>query len=471
MTDLDELRRRHDDFRAMNLSLNIERGQPADRNFDLSNPMLNAVGTDDIVTDAGTDVRNYPGGVLGLPEARELFAKQLRVEPAQMLVGNASSLELMGTILSRALLNGARGGERGWIHDAPKLIVTVPGYDRHFQLAESLGFELVGVPMTPGGPDVDAVEALVADDASIKGLYFVPTYSNPTGDCLSTANAERLAGMSTAAPDFTVFADDAYAVHHLDGPPTDFPRLLEIAEAAGNPDRVLMFGSTSKVTFAGGGLCFMAANPDNLAFWAKRLSAQSIGPNKVEQWRHVRFLREFPGGLEGLMREHATILKPKFDAVQEVLDERLGNRGLANVGRAPTGGYFVSLDAARPVADRVVALAKQAGVALTPPGATHPGGTDPANRTLRLAPTRPPLDDVRLAMRVVACCIELASAEHDAEGCRRIVTGVCGGVGRGPRRRAPRRRRGRTRPRRRITARIPRAACLHWPTRHPRAPP
>ena len=413
MTDLDDLRRRHDDFRAMGLSLNIERGQPADANFDLSNPMLGAVGADDVVTDAGTDVRNYPGGVLGLPEARELFAEQLRVRPEQMLVGNASSLELMGTILSRALLNGVRDSERGWVHDGAKLIVTVPGYDRHFQLAESLGFELVGVPMTPGGPDVDAVEALVARDASIKGLYFVPTYSNPTGDCLSTANAERLMRMATAAPDFTVFADDAYAVHHLDGPPTDFPRLLELASDAGNPDRVLLFGSTSKVTFAGGGLCFMAANPDNLASWAKRLSAQSIGPNKVEQWRHVRFLRDFPGGLAGLMREHATILSPKFDAVQEVLDERLGNRGLATWTR-PTGGYFVSLDTARPVAGRVVALAKEAGVALTPPGATHPGGTDPEDRTLRLAPTRPPLGDVRLAMEVVANCIELASAEHDA---------------------------------------------------------
>lgn len=413
MIELDALRERHDAFRRMGLSLNMERGQPADANLDLSAAMLNAVGPDDVVTDAGVDVRNYPGGVLGLKEARELFAGQLRVDPAQMLVGNASSLELMGTVLSRALLNGVRGSERGWVHDAPKLIVTVPGYDRHFGLAESLGFELVAVATTPGGPDVDAVERLARDDASVKGLYFVPTYSNPTGDSLSSANAERLVRMETAAADFTVFADDAYAVHHLDGPPADFPRLLELAEAAGNPDRVLLFGSTSKVTFASGGLAFMAASVDNLGFWARRLSAQSIGPNKVEQWRHVRFLRAFPGGLEGLMREHAKILKPKFDAVRDVLDERLGNRGLASWTR-PTGGYFVSLDTALPVADRVVALAGEVGVALTPPGATRPGGTDPGNRTLRLAPTRPPLEDVRRAMEVVAHCIELASAEHDA---------------------------------------------------------
>ena len=413
MTDLDALRRRHDDYRAMGLSLNIERGQPADANFDLSLPMLTAVGPDEIVTDAGTDVRNYPGGVLGLPEARELFAEQLRVDPSQMLVGNASSLELMGTILSRALLNGVRGSDRGWMHGAPKLLVTVPGYDRHFQLAESLGFELVGVPMTAEGPDPDAVESLVAADASIKGLFFVPTYSNPTGDCLSTAVAERLVRMPTAAPDFTVFADDAYAVHHLEGPPRDFPRPLELARAAGNPDRVLLFGSTSKVTFAGGGLCFMAANRDNLAFWAKRLSAQSIGPNKVEQWRHVRFLRSFPGGLARLMREHARILKPKFDAVRDVLEEGLGNRGLATWTR-PAGGYFVCLETARPVAARVVELAREAGVALTPPGATHPGGRDPENRTLRIAPTRPPLEDVRRAMEVVASSVALASAEHDA---------------------------------------------------------
>ena len=414
MTDLDALRRRHDDYRAEGLSLNIERGQPADANFDLALPMLTAVGPDEIVTDSGTDVRNYPGGVLGLPEARETFAGQLRVKPSQMLVGNASSLELMGAVLSRALLNGVRGSERGWVHDAPpRLVVTVPGYDRHFQLAESLGFELVSVPMTPGGPDIDALEALVADDASIKGLYFVPTYSNPTGDTLSIDNARRLMRLRAAAPDFTVFADDAYAVHHLVEPAPELPRLLELATEAGAPDRVLLFGSTSKVTFAGGGLCFMAANEDNLGFWAKRLSAQSIGPNKVEQWRHVRFLREFPDGLEGLMREHAKILKPKFDAVQAVLDERLGNRGLASWTR-PAGGYFVCLETARPVAARVVELAKAAGVALTPPGATHPGGHDPANRTLRLAPTRPPLEDVRRAMEVVAACVELASAEHDA---------------------------------------------------------
>ena len=414
MTDLDALVRRHDDFRAMGLSLNIERGQPADANFDLATPMLTAVGPDEVVTDSGTDVRNYPGGILGLPEARELFAEQLRVAPTQMLVGNASSLELMGAVLSRALLNGVRGGERGWVHDAPpKLVVTVPGYDRHFQLAESLGFELVAVPMTPGGPDVDALEALAADDPSVRGLYFVPTYSNPTGDTLSVANAERLVAMPTAAPDFTVFADDAYAVHHLVEPPPERPRLLELAAAAGRPDRVLLFGSTSKVTFAGGGLCFMAANEENLAFWAKRLSAQSIGPNKVEQWRHVRFLRQFPGGLAGLMREHARILKPKFDAVQTVLDERLGNRGLASWTR-PAGGYFVCLRTARPVAARTVELAREAGVALTPPGATHPGGVDPENRTLRLAPTRPPLEDVRTAMEVVANAVALASAEHEA---------------------------------------------------------
>lgn len=410
---IDRLRQRHDAFRKLGLALNMERGQPADANFDLSVPMLTAVGPDEVVTDSGVDVRNYPGGILGLKEARELFSALLRVEFNELLVGNSSSLELMSIVLSRALLAGGRGSERGWIHDRPKLIVTVPGYDRHFLLAKSLGFELVTVPITPGGPDMDAVEKLAASDASIKGIYFVPTYSNPTGDSLSMKNAVRLVRMPTAAADFTVFADDAYAVHHLGPPPSSMPQLVALAAEAGHPDRVILFGSTSKVTFASGGLCFMATSVDNLAFWAKRLSTQSIGPNKVEQWRHVRFLREFPGGLAGLMREHAKILKPKFDAVQTVLDERLGNRGFASWTR-PTGGYFVSLDTARPVADRVVALAKEAGVALTPPGATHPGGVDPENRTLRLAPTRPPLEDVQQAMEVVACCIELASAEHDA---------------------------------------------------------
>ena len=416
MTDLDTLRTEHAGFVAAGLSLNMERGVPGNDNFDLSLPLITAIDADDILSDGGVDIRSYPGGVLGLAEARALFATQLRVSPEQILVGGNSSLELMSSVLSRALLSGVKGSEGPWFGQgdyAPALIVTVPGYDRHFTLAESLGYRLVPVSITPGGPNMDEVERLVAEDASIKGIYFVPTYSNPTGDTLSQANAKRLVSMTTAAHDFTIFADDAYAVHHLSFPPPELPSLLTLAQEAGNPDRVILFGSTSKVTFAGGGVALMATSASNLAHWAKVLGTQTIGPNKLEQWRHVRFFQRFEGGIQGLMQEHAKLLKPKFDAVQSALHDRLGNRELAS-WTLPGGGYFVTMTTARPVADRVVALAKEAGVSLTPPGATHPGGVDPGNCVLRLAPTKPPLGDVQQAMQVVACCVELASAEFDA---------------------------------------------------------
>lgn len=413
MTEINIVRAEYEAFRQMNLSLNMERGQPADENFDLSLPMLDIVGPGDVVTDSGVDIRNYPGGILGLPEAREVFCEQLGIEPDEIMVGNSSSLELMSSFLSWALLKGVKGSSSGWLADSPKLIVSVPGYDRHFSLAQSLGYELLAVPMTPQGPDMDKVEALASSDASVKGIYFVPNYSNPTGDCLSQEYAERLVSMKCAASDFTIFADDAYAVHHLVEPETLAPNLLAQSKACGTSDRVILFGSTSKVTFASAGVCFAGMSPDNLKHWSKVLSQQSIGPNKIEQWRHVRFLKGYKDGIRGLMRDHATILKPKFDAVQETLQSTIGNKGLASWTN-PKGGYFVSLDTSRPVADRVVDLARQAGVALTPTGATFPGGVDPDNRNIRLAPTRPPLADVTQAMQVVACCIELASAEYDA---------------------------------------------------------
>jgi len=413
MNELDTLRAEHEVARREERSLNMERGQPADENFDLSLPLLSAVGEDDIVTDAGIDIRNYPGGVAGLAEARALFAPVLGARADEVIVGGSSSLELMSHVLSWALLRGVNGSAAPWVRGPAKLIVTVPGYDRHFGLAEALGYELVAVPIGPQGPDMDAVERLAADDAAIKGIYFVPNHSNPTGDSLSSEAAARLTKMPTAAPDFTVFADDAYAVHHLVEPEAPAPPLLRVAEAAGNPERVIVFGSTSKVTFASAGLAFMAASVANVRYWSALFSAQSIGPNKAEQWRHVRFLGGYPDGIAGLMRDHARILAPKFAAVAETLELELGNRGLARWS-APRGGYFVSLDTDRPVADRVVALAREAGVALTPTGATFPGGVDPGNRNIRLAPTRPSLEDVREAMGIVCRCVRLASAEHDA---------------------------------------------------------
>ncbi len=408
---LDTARQAYEAFQARGLKLNMQRGQPSDADFDLSNGLITALGENDVRMD-GHDLRNYPGGVTGLPSARALFAGYLDVKAENTLVWNNSSLELQGLVLTFALLHGVRGSSGPWITQSPKIIVTVPGYDRHFLLLQTLGFELLTVEMQPDGPDVDAIERLVGTDPSVKGVLFVPTYSNPGGETISADKARRLAGVAAAAPDFTIFADDAYRVHHLDEENHDEPvNFVVLSRDAGYPDRAFVFASTSKVTFASAGLGFLASSEDNIRWLSRYLNAQSIGPNKLEQARHVRFLEGYPGGLEGLMRDHARLIAPKFRAVDEVLRAELGGEGKYATWTSPKGGYFISLDTAEPVAARVVDLAEGAGVSLTPAGATYPAGQDRAGRNLRLAPTRPPLEEVRLAMQVVAACIRLATEE------------------------------------------------------------
>ena len=413
MNALQTLQKQYEAIQARNLSLNMQRGQPSDADFDLSNAMLTIVDGTDTVTPSGIALRNYPGGQTGLPEARELFATVLGVQSDEMIVGNNASLKLMSNTLMWALLRGLKDSDRSWGQQSPKMIVTVPGYDRHFSLLDALGFEMVSVAITPDGPDMDAVEALAASDPAIKGITFVPTYSNPTGDTVSDEVVKRLASMKTAAPDFTIFADDAYRVHHLTDDPAQPLNLLRACEAAGNPDRVYLFGSTSKITFAGAGIGFMASSIANVAYLTKLTGFQSIGPNKIEQYRHVKFITSYPGGLAGLMRDHAANLRPKFEAVQEVLRRELGDGRFATWTQ-PKGGYFVSLDTVCPVADRVVALAKGAGVALTPAGATYPFKQDPNNSNIRLSPSRPPVAEVTEAMEVVALCVKMATLEYNA---------------------------------------------------------
>lgn len=415
MNNLETAQKQYDEYKKMGLALSMQRGQPSDADFDLSNPMLTIVNEDTLVTPSGIAIRNYPGGVAGLPEARELFATVLDVQPEEMVVGNNSSLLLMSNIFMWGMMRGLKHSDRPWVQQKPKMIVTVPGYDRHFRLLDTLGFEILPVQMTPDGPDMDAVEALAASDPSVKGLTFVPTYSNPTGDTLSETAVQRLASMPTAAADFTIFADDAYRVHHLTDNPVQPPNLLRACEAAGHPERAIIFGSTSKMTFAGAGIGFFASSVDNIAYITGLMGAQFIGPNKIEQYRHVRFLQTYPGGIPGLMRAHANNLRPKFEAVYEVLTRELGESGLAQWTK-PEGGYFISLDTKYPVADRVVTLAKEAGVGLTPAGATYPFGQDPHNTNIRLSPSRPPAAEVAQAMEVVAACIKLASAEYENRG-------------------------------------------------------
>ncbi|GGR00814.1 aminotransferase class I/II-fold pyridoxal phosphate-dependent enzyme [Deinococcus ruber] len=412
-------REQYEAFRARGLKLNMQRGQPSDEDFDLSNDMLTAVDAKDI-RPGGLDLRNYPGGVAGIPEARALFAQMMDVTQGQMLIWNNASLEVQAHVLTWALLKGLPASTSPWATQKPQMIVTTPGYDRHFLLLETLGFELLSVDMQPDGPDLDAIERLAASSERVKGVLFVPTYSNPGGETISAPKAQRLAALTAAAPDFTIFADDAYRVHHLHPDDRDTPvNFVELCQEAGHPDRAFVFASTSKITFAGAGLGFVASSVANIGALSNWLNTQSIGPNKVEQYRHVRFLEAYPGGLEGLMEAHAQIIAPKFAAVNEVLSAELdgqnGNSELASWGN-PKGGYFISLDTHLPIARRVVELAAGAGVSLTPAGATYPGGHDPHDRNIRLAPTRPPVSEVREAMQVVACCIRLASEEYRAAG-------------------------------------------------------
>ncbi|MBN1661996.1 MAG: aminotransferase class I/II-fold pyridoxal phosphate-dependent enzyme [Deltaproteobacteria bacterium] len=413
MEGLKDLQLRYESLKGLGLKLNIERGQPGDDDFDLSNALLNIVTEKDIKTKSGFDIRNYPGGVLGLPEARDLFSGILGVKPEETMVGNNASLLILSQVLMWAQLRGLLGSPAAWCKtDKPKMIVTVPGYDRHFTLLSETGFEMVQVKMTKDGPDIAEVEKAAAADPAVKGILFVPTYSNPSGETISDETVMRLASMKTAAPDFTIFADDAYCVHHLVDNPRKPKNLLRACGEAGNPHRVYLFSSTSKITFSSAGLGFMATSTDNLAYISRFFGAMFIGPNKVEQLRHVKFLSEYPGGVAGIMKEHAKLLKPKFDMTQKVLAKELGTTGLAAWSH-PEGGYFISLDTAKPVAKRTVVLCKEAGVAVTPAGATFPFGKDPKDSNIRVSPTRPPVAELEKAIEVLAVCVKLASAEYD----------------------------------------------------------
>ena len=413
MESLKDLQLRYESLKGLGLKLNIERGQPGDDNLDLSNALLGIVTEKDTKTQSGFDIRNYPGGVLGLPEARELFSGILGAKAEETMVGNNASLLILSKVLMWALLRGLHGSPAPWCKGQPKMIVTVPGYDRHFTLLAELGFEMIQVKMTKDGPDMKEVEKAAAADPAVKGILFVPTYSNPSGETVSDDTVKRLASMKTAAPDFTIFADDAYVIHHLVDNPPKPKNLLRACEDAGNPNRVYLFGSTSKITFSGAGLGFMATSTANLAYISKLLGTMFIGPNKVEQLRHVKFLSDYPGGIDSLMKEHGKLLKPKFNITQKVLSKELGETGLATWSN-PAGGYFISLDTAKPVAKRAVALCKEAGVAITPAGATFPYGKDPKDSNIRISPTRPPVAELEKAIEVLAVCIKLASAEYDS---------------------------------------------------------
>jgi hypothetical protein len=416
-TDLQAVRQKvraeYDAFRARGLKLDMTRGKPAADQLDLANAMLSFPGNRDFFSEAGDDARNY-GVLQGLPEARALFAPMLGAPANQIFVADNSSLAVMHDCIVWALLKGVpsstqpQGTPWGKATEPPAFICPVPGYDRHFALCEEYGIRMLPVPMTGNGPDMDAVEALVADP-SVKAMWCVPKYSNPSGDVYSEATIRRLAAMRTGAADFRLFWDNAYAVHHLTGRRHEIANILDACAEAGNPDRAFIFGSTSKITLAGAGLAFFAGSPANLAWFMDRVFKRTIGSDKLNQLRHVRFLKD----MHGLMRHmdgHRALLAPKFAAVETALEKTLAGTGSASWAR-PEGGYFISLDATPGTAKQVVALAKDAGLALTAAGATFPYGKDPNDSNLRLAPTFPSLPDVTVASEGIALCILLAAIE------------------------------------------------------------
>jgi DNA-binding transcriptional MocR family regulator len=389
------------------LKLDLTRGKPSAAQLDLSNELLALPGEGRYVDASGVDCRNY-GGTQGLLEVREIFAPLLGVPVGQLVAGDNASLSIMHDTLVFSLLKGTADGPR-WVDGPVKFLCPVPGYDRHFALCETYGIEMVPVALGPDGPDLDEVRRLVEDPA-VKGMWVVPTYANPDGSVYSEAVTRALLEMPTAAPDFRIFWDNAYAVHHLTE--TERPALdvLGLAAAAGHPDRVYVFASSSKITFAGAGVSFFASSPANVAWYLEHLGKRTIGPDKLNHLRHALFLRD-ADGVRDLMRAHRAILRPKFDQVEEILTKRLGELDLAT-WTDPEGGYFISLDVPDGTATRVVALAKGAGIAMTGAGAAFPYGRDPRDRNIRIAPSMPTPEDVAAAIDGLATCVLLAAAEQ-----------------------------------------------------------
>ena len=414
--DLETLRSRereltavHGGFRSAGLSLDLTRGKPSPAQLALSDDLDRANGP--LAAADGSDVRNY-GGLDGLPEARRLGAAWLGVRPDEVIAGGNSSLTLMYLYLLNAWLHGPAGPGSAWRKSGTvRFLCPVPGYDRHFAILEELGIEMINVPMRDDGPDMDQVEEHVRSDPSIRGIWCVPKYSNPGGQVCSEATVDRLARLTAiAGPHFRILCDNAYAVHDLDEEPPRLANLMDACRRHRSENSLVLFASTSKVTRAGAGICFMGGSPATLDWFRRRMQVVTIGPDKVNQLRHVRFLRDLDH-VRAHMRKHAAILRPKFDLVFRRLSEALDGTGTGS-WTTPRGGYFLSFDARPGLAGGIVRLAAQAGVKLTPAGATFPYGRDPGDANIRLAPTFPELTDLDQAMRVFAVCVELASVRQ-----------------------------------------------------------
>ncbi len=409
--ELSAAREAFDALKAKQLKLNMARGKPGKAQLDLVSDILTVLSTPEQCVSDGIDARNY-GELSGLPAAKKLFAEILGVKPEQCFIGGAASLTLMYDTIAKAYTHGLLHSPRPWCkEETVKWLCPSPGYDRHFKITESFGFELVTIAMTPEGPDMDAVEEAIRDPA-VKGMWNVPKYSNPDGIVYSEAVIDRIAKMKPAAPDFLLMWDNAYCIHEFEGDYVPFPDILSLCAKYGNADMVFEYASTSKVTFPGAGISVMATSEANLAYMEKLMGIQMISYDKVNQLRHVLYLKDKANTL-ALMKKHAAVLGPKFRMVLDTLDREIAPRGIATWQR-PTGGYFVSVNTEPGLAKRTLALCKEAGVTMTGAGATYPYGVDPNDSNIRIAPSLPPVEELRAAMEVFCLALRIAALEKRA---------------------------------------------------------
>ncbi|MCI5620594.1 MAG: aminotransferase class I/II-fold pyridoxal phosphate-dependent enzyme [Lachnospiraceae bacterium] len=397
-------------YKGMGLSLNMARGKPSAAQLDLSMPMLDVLGSDsDMVASDGADCRNY-GGLDGIPEAKQLIADMVGSKPENVIVYGNASLNIMYDAVSRSFTHGVMGNTPWCKLDKVKFLCPVPGYDRHFAITEFFGVEMVPVPMTENGPDMDMVESLVNSDETVKGIWCVPKYSNPQGIVYSDETVRRFAALKPAAADFRIYWDNAYAVHHLyDEDQAEILDIISECEKAGNPDMVYEFCSTSKISFSGAGIAGLVTSQANIKDILKQMTVQTIGHDKVNQLRHVRFFKD-KAGIMAHMKKHADIMRPKFEMVENTLEQELGGLGIGS-WLCPKGGYFISFEAMEGCAKNIVAKAKEAGVTMTPAGAPFPYGNDPKDSVIRIAPSLPEADELEMATKIFVVCVKLASIE------------------------------------------------------------